>query len=353
MSESDAQLPSSMAAILQAGLWAPSADNRHPFRFEVTEHAIRLWGTEDLLQAPLHRRILSLISLGAVVENMCLEAARLGFTLTPRFLPVDVPPALIVDIACEASPPCDDPLAAAIRLRCTNRRFFHGPALADVEREALAAQVAAVAGVRMQWLDGKNLRKQALRLIRMAETERFGSRPLHQELFSAVRFDAGWHQAPAEGLAPGSLEIERPLRPLFARLRHWPVMRLLKLAGAHHLIGMRAGFVPCLTSPHLGVILASGEIEFAAIRAGRAFERLWLESSLRGLALQPLAASAIMTLPDYGGVSADVRRALQEGWADIAPGLQPFMVFRLGHAGAPSLRSARPPLSRFLGPASG
>ena len=107
-------------------------------------------------------------------------------------------------------------LDAALTRRHTNRRFFRGPPMTAREKEGLETEVAATPGARLLWLDDRDTRRRALQLIRIAERERFRDRHLHEELFSGIRFDVGWHSAAPEGLAPGSLEVEAPLRRAFA-----------------------------------------------------------------------------------------------------------------------------------------
>ena len=66
--------------IARSGVLAPSADNRHVFRIELGEASIRLWPTKEFASGTeRHRRILGLMSLGAVVENMQLRSGELGF----------------------------------------------------------------------------------------------------------------------------------------------------------------------------------------------------------------------------------------------------------------------------------
>ena len=64
--------------IAKAGILAPSADNDHVFRLEFMDAGIRLWPTTAFAAStePL-RRVLGLIALGAVVENMRLRAGEL------------------------------------------------------------------------------------------------------------------------------------------------------------------------------------------------------------------------------------------------------------------------------------
>ena len=339
-----------LVEIARSGVLAPSADNQHVFQIEIGDSFIRLWPTRAFSESTaLLRRVLGLISLGAVVENMQLRATEFGFIGHPQWLaPGNDTPLVQLNLR-PASKRTADVLAAAIPARCTNRRMYRGPGLTQDETTQLNADVAAVDGVQLIWLTG-NARKIALKSIWRAESERFLRQTLHEDIFSSVRFDLSWNDTAEIGLPPGSLEIESFARLPFKTLQHWPLMRPLTWLGIHYLVGLRAGWLPAWQAPALGVLTTSLPLEPGAIAAGSAFQRLWLRATLKGLALQPLAASAVLPLQSDAdnGASSELRSSLMANWQAIAPGLTPLMVFRLGRSAPPAVRSSREPLTRYL-----
>jgi hypothetical protein len=204
----------------------------------------------------------------------------------------------------------------------------------------------------VRWLTGED-RKIALHAIRIAETERFRRQALHEELFSAVRFDAKWNQGVSEGLPPGALGIELPMRAPFAGLRHWPLMHALSKLGVHGLLGLRAAYLPSALAPALGLLeVSEKDSATAAVLAGRALERTWLAATSQHLSFQPMAASTVLLRQraDGGWVSTptqqEIRRSLDritEDQADTA-----YMFFRVGHAATPKVRAGRPAFDKFL-----
>jgi hypothetical protein len=242
-------------------------------------------------------------------------------------------------VASEVARPSD--LAACILKRHTNRKFFRGPPLSGEEREAIQREAQGFEGVELLWLDAPGLRDSALRLARQAETERFRDEYFHRELFGSIRFELGWEQPSDEGLAPGSLEVERPMRAGFSALRFWPLMKLLTALGVHHTLGLRAGYFPCRLSPHLCALVTKLDLSGGALVGGRVFERLWLRASSLGLCLQPMAAAAVFSLPVSDRVRDALRERLAAGWARLAPGRQPLMLFRLGRAKPPTVINGR------------
>ena len=333
--------------ILEAGLLAPSADNRHMLRFQVGESHIHLLGSPEFEAAPFHRRILALTSLGAVVENMLLRAGVLALRAEVSW--GQAPTSPLATLQFSPGPALRSELEDAIPRRCTNRRvLFRGPRVSTEQQEGITAEAEDLQGVRLLWLDTSELRQQALRLITLAESERFRSEPLHKDLFSSIRFDVGWRATVTEGLPPGALEIEPPMRPLFRALQPWSTMRPLSVLGVHRIIGLRAAYAPCRMAPHLCILATTLDLDRGAIAVGRALERVWLRATCLDLAFQPLAASTLLALEGYREVEARVRQRLVDGWAQICPNALPLIVFRTGHARAPTMRSGRRAVQDFL-----
>ncbi|CAG9933475.1 hypothetical protein [Candidatus Nitrotoga arctica] len=325
--------------VLESAILAPSADNHHRIRFQFVDNTIRVYYTQaELPPQGGYKQVLALLSLGAVSENLTIAASRFGIGTETVLSPDPTQPDLIMQIRLKADQAEVDPLWPCIPLRHTNRRVhFRGPRMTDAERSELDA-ARTYPACQLVWLDEPIRRRQALRLMRQAETERFHNRILHEELFSAIRFDVGWHRACSEGLPPGALGVEPPLRAFFALLRHWPIMRLANLLGAHHMLGWRACDLPCRLAPHLGLLTVKNTDNQSVFDAGRSFQRLWLAATSQGRVLQPMPASALYALDGARaeGIPAKLQYDLAEGWKSSLGGAIPLMLFRIGFA-KPSL----------------
>lgn len=341
----------SLHAILEGAILAPSADNQHRVRFGLAGDTVSIRSTAVLPPAGGYKRVLALLSLGALSENLAIAASRFGMRGEPVLFPDPSEPDLVVRVRLEPDRATPDPLWEMIPLRHTNRRVrFHGPGMTAAERGELEAAVRAYPACQLSWLDQPQQRRQALRLMRRAETERFCNRVLHEELFSAIRFDAGWGNAAPEGLPPGALGVEPPLRPFFSLLRHWPVMRAANLLGAHRMLGWRSCDLPCRLAPHLGVLAVKKLDEQSVFDSGRAFQRLWLVATRHGRVLQPMPASALYALDGARaeGIPLPLQRALAAGWKASLGEVWPVMVFRMGKAKRQSVDSARLSLEHYL-----
>ncbi len=322
--------------ILEGAILAPSADNHHRVRFRLDHDTLRVTYTEPKLPPPAgYNRALALMSLGALVENLTITASRFGIRAVPLLLPDPNQPDWVLSIHLKPDQTVADPLWEMIPLRHTNRRvYFRGPRIAHAEQAELDSAAQLFPDCQLNWLDDSAIRNQILRLMRRAETERFRTRVLHEELFSAIHFETGWHASCPEGLPPGALGVEPLLRPVFALLRHWPVMRLTNLLGAHYMMGWRACDLPCRLAPNLGFLTVKNADDQSIFDVGRAFQRIWLTATSQGRVLQPMPASAIFALQGASkeGVPVDTQRSLADGWRTALGEAIPLMLFRMGFA---------------------
>lgn len=346
-----------LRAILAAAILAPSADNHHHIRFQTAGQALEVYLTVPAMPAAGgYKRTLELLSVGALLENLAVAAGHHGWSVTLTLFPDPGRPQLLCRVAWAPAGTAEEALWQAIPARQTNRRLvFRGPRMNPQERDLFDRAVAGEPGVELVWLDRARPRRRVLTLMRLAESARFRVPALHRDLFSAVRFDVGWQSGCDVGLPPGALGVERPLRASFALLRHWPVMRLMNLLGAHRLLGYRAAKLPARLSPHVGLIALDKVTDASLISAGRLFERVWLLATHLGYALQPMPAAALYAMAGAvdEGVPVRLQRHLALAWQAILPGRQPIMLFRLGRAQPLPVRTGRPPLEYYWPDAAG
>jgi hypothetical protein len=344
--------PERIAALADAANAAPSADNRHAFRLETGPDFLAIRAGESLSPADPSRRVLGILSLGAVTENLVLRGREVGLELTPSWHPAGpmAGAAGRVDFAIAECAPLRSPLAAAIVHRHTNRElFFRGPRLPETGLALLSRESDGLADTAVQWLDEPEARRCALRLVRRAETERFRNPVLHRELFGSIRFAAGWRATTTEGLPPATLGLSPVERPAFPLLRHWGVQRAANRVGAHWFVGWRGADLPCRLAPHLGVVAAGGPIEMAAFQAGRLLERVWLQATVLGMAFQVFAASPLYALDHSTAIGPALRKELANGWAKLCPpDTRAMVAFRMGRSPVPAVRAGRPEASTLL-----
>ncbi len=335
-------------AMAEAAILAPSADNCHDFRLKLSEESLRLRIPQETFEKlAAHRRFMSLIALGAAAESGNVAAAG---NCRAASLVFDGGPQPTATLSLLNAVVDRDELADAIPKRHTNRRMYRGPGPDEGLRIALGQQTSQIPECKLVWLDGP-LRRRVQMLIWAAESERFKRRTLHQELFESIRFDLGWKSSSTEALAPASLEVEAPMRPLFQALKHWPLMQSVNCVGGHRALGLRAGLMPSVRTPALAVLVCLGSSDGHSFSAGRALLRCWLAANFAGFSVQPMAASIVLMRQSDAddGASSRLRKHLRTEWRDVlGDGAEPMMVLRMGRATQPTARSQRLPLAAYL-----
>lgn len=334
-------------AILGAGIAAPSADNSQPWGFawsgddlDLRIDADRSGGVSDT------RYVLSDLAVGACIENMIIHARSLGYAADVQTFPREDDALWVARIHWRRDPECDqpDPLAGAIEQRHTDRSFpWRGP-IATETQTRLNAQAQLIPGPRLYWPPTPRERKAALNVIRQAERLRFSSPKLHAELFSSVRFSAGWHAACEEGLAPATLAVEPPMRPLFQALRRPALMSMLNRVGAASGLGWRSAWLPIRLSPGLCLLVIPSTARSDVLAGGRALQRVWLQATLDGLSVQPYAAAGVLSLGFVPVEPAFLRSLSRLGSSlgDLCGSGHGLVFLRLGYArSAPRFRSGR------------
>lgn len=340
--------------ILCAGIAAPSADNSQPWRFvwcgdedlELRIDALRSGRVSDT------RYVLSDLSAGACLENMVIHAESLGYAADVQLFPVREEELLVARIHWrrDAGLGIAEPLAGVIGQRHTDRSFpWRGPITADTQAR-LNEQTGMISGPRLWWPQTPRQRKAALNVIRRAEMLRFRSPTLHAELFSSIRFAAGWRTACEEGLAPATLAVEAPMRPMFQALRRPALMRMFNRLGAASVLGWRSAWLPIRLSPGLCLLVIPSTARSDVLSAGRALQRVWLQATLEGLSVQPYAAAGVLSL---GFVP--VEPAFQPSLSRLGSAMRGLCVpwhglvfLRLGHARSKArVRSGRRALASF------
>lgn len=330
------------AAIVCAGIAAPSADNSQPWRFAWRDDVLDLYidaGRSGRVSDT--RFVLSDLAAGACLENMAVRALSLGFVAEAQAFPDHNDPLWVARIRWRRDPAIAPaaPLADAIDKRHVDRSFpWRGAITADVQAR-LDAQARKIPRAWLWWPQTRREKASAVSIIRQAETLRFRSPTLHAELFSSIHFAAGWQGTSEEGLAPSTLAVEPPLRPVFQALRHPPVMATLNRLGAAWMLGWRSAWLPIRLSPGLCLLVVASAARSDVLAGGRALQRVWLEATLAGLSVQPYAAAGVLGLgfvpvePVFQPVVARLNAALRH----LCASDHGLVFLRLGHA-----RSAPP-----------
>ncbi len=289
----DPSLRGTPLALVAAGVLAASPHNTQPWLFRVSDSSVEIFadasrhlGAMDPFLREMH------IGLGCAIENIALAAPSNGYaltveaapgslvTLTERQAPIHAATLRLKRLAAPLAAP---PLYEAIPRRHTNRYpYERGQALPAAWREAVA-NVSADAEIRI-FLFEEGPQRAAVDAAVVEATEAIvANAPMIGDSDRWIRTSSAdvekYRSGPTldtAGLSSLTLLLAKLLPDLPARVSHnaW-------------LSQTRDGQLT--TAPVTGIVAVRDRFgRPAALKAGRAWQRLHLASTLLGVAMQPL-----------------------------------------------------------------
>jgi hypothetical protein len=136
--------------ILRAGIQASSGDNVQPWKFQVNENTISLYLDRNADNSFFNvNQLASIISCGAVIENMRIAATLFGLAADIKLLPDDRNESLMATVSLSNSGCESDPLSAMIWQRQTNRKFYSKAPIPESDLECILKTADAFPGVKL------------------------------------------------------------------------------------------------------------------------------------------------------------------------------------------------------------
>ena len=330
--------------LVEAGRWAPSADNSQPWHFVFDGSVLTLGFGGERGNALGRNHPANLLGMGTVEENLVQAAKEAGidihewsFSSSGEHYFLRMPEPLGDQKTSMVVP-------SRIRERHTNRGPFESSPLVPELVQWIESQQEG--GCHALVFREKKSIESLAELVRRASELRFRTREIHLWLADSLRFTPG-EIARGEGLDINTLSLP-PGGVLLSRfLADWRRMELLNRFGAYKLLGRieasqltRAGAVVA--------IVADGMATADWISAGRLLERLWIETNARGLAVHPyFVLSDQLHRLETGQTSSGLRPEAGELAEDSRKLFSgngiPLMLFRVGRAKQTAVRSRRLP----------
>lgn len=343
--------------VMEAGIQAPSGDNIQPWLFHRAGDRLEIRvDAKDKSFFNIDDRA-ALISLGGVAENMRVAASLHG--LEARVAP---PPTVAeaARVSLEKTGAAEDPLAAVLWERETNRRPHDGTPLEQPELDAMTA-AAEARGARLRWVVRREDLKTLGDMSYWADRARVILRECHVTLCDAYRLNADEARRRGDGFSFGNLLVRWDQKIFLRATKPWPVMRAMNALGAGNMIA-NLSRQWMTASAGVGLLMVRDDSPAAVFDGGAAFERVWLTAALHGLAFQPMASLPFFwarwkALGPEGfppEARAHVARAVEKLGAVFPDedfdrqGL--IMLFRVGRAGPLPEGTFRRPLASFFHP---
>jgi hypothetical protein len=341
-----------ITAILEKACAAPSGDNCQPWRYGFQDDVISVYNIpgRDVSQFNAKQRA-SYIALGAFIENAVAAAAAHQLSGQVSYFPRDSDPDLVALIKLVPDAAAVEPLAQEIQERCTNRRRYQGGSLSPAQQQALVESVAPFAQAKVRLFSGSD-QKRIAQVIGLNDRLVFENRDLHAFLFDHIRWNAAEAKESGDGLDIGTLELAAIDDLAFRVFKHYDVVQVLNLVGVSHIIAANARKL-ARSAAAIGVISLRGNGAQDYLVCGRALERVWLEATRQKLAFQVMTGITCLMGRvmdnDPGSLNASHAALVREGHQTLSSLLgnseeTPMIIFRVGFAPLPSVRSLRLPV---------
>jgi len=336
--------------IVTAGSLAPSGDNLQPWRFRMDGESLLVVDDRTRDHSLFNvQNLASYIALGATLENILLAARRYNYRADICYFPDPQNHDLIARVSFDYGSEID-PLAEAIERRCTNRKPYSKRPLDEATLKRLDLDSKRFSGLRLIWLRDQDSLKKLGAIVARADRLLFENPLIHSHLFSTLRWNAEEAEATRDGLPIETLELGALGSKAFRILKNWSVVKTLNRFGFSGLATRQSALLMRRCSA-AGLLTAPDTSPASFVHIGQAFQRLWLEATHAGLALQPMTAVVFLQLKDvlgeHDGLNAEQIPVVKSLRADLAriyriqSGNIPAMHFRIGYAPAPSAKTVR------------
>ncbi len=348
----DGERDARIAKILSAAVAAPSGDNSQPWRF-----VFRAPNTIEFHAIPEKDNALfnldgsgTFFALGAALENAILEAKALGFEPEVVYRGEGSLVAALVLREGGMLSGAERELQQAIPLRHTNRKAYKKVPLTEDDQRALLAAAEGANGASLSLLEDAGVMAPISRALTTMEETALGNKPLHALFFGSIFWSKERNDAGEHGLYVYTLELPPPARLFFKALRHWSVAKAFAKIGFPKMVAAINAKQNASASA-FGVITVDRFDRARYVEAGRLLERVWLAAAARGMSLQIVTGLLFLarTLEQEApaGFSEEERALVREAYARIRKNLgsaeEPFLIFRVGYAEAPTAVSFRKP----------
>lgn len=346
----DAEFKEKIKKICTAAVAAPSGDNSQPWRF--------VFRAPDMLEfhaIPEKDNVLlnvddsgTLIALGAAIQNAELEAKSLGLSSEIRYNKEGTLVATFIFHKGGGLSETERDLQQAITLRHSNRKPYKKIPLTEDDRKFLLDTAGGSTGISFSFVEDEKLMALISRALTTMEEIALKNKPIHKLFFQSIFWSKARNSEGKSGLYIKTLELPPPAQLLFKILRYWSVANFLAWIGFPKMVA-ETNAKQNASASAFGVITVNRFDRTSYLEAGRLLERVWLATAAHGMSLQIVTGllflARAMKHETSSIFSAGERASVQKAYARIRENLkgtdEPFLMFRVGYAAAPSAVSFR------------
>jgi hypothetical protein len=341
-----------LSVILNAAVRAPSGDNSQPWAFGTYEKKITVFYFPEKDNPILnYKNRGTLISVGAVIENIITQASDLGYSTKVKYLfntsinELESRKA-IAEIDIQSNGLDQKPLLSEyIYKRATNRKRYSTEFVNFDRRENYLSEVKCLL------VTDNYLKKEVGRLLSVMEYVALRNKTLHRYFFKDIVWTQEEESSKKHGLYLKTLELPAPVRAIFRIIKHWQLMRIFNFFRFPSLASRANADV--YGSSGAICLLSVENTDISFVKAGQKLQSIWLRAVRDGLSIQIVAGLVFLgeklkkgeVVEDLS--TKDRNQAIQsyENLLDIFKVVHPentaALVFRIGKAPPPSAASSK------------
>ena len=338
--------------LVSFGVLAPSGGNAQPWRFVAKGGRVRcLVSTDGARTLNDFQHTASFAALGAAVENMVLAAPAMGLSAEVVF-PSDVnDPRVACDVVfrVDDSSYAVDPLCAMLGARCTNRKPGTGAPI-SARAAARLAEAAEERKGKLLLVTDRAAMDEVGAILGQNDRMMFLSRKHNEEMGAELRWTEEEALRTRDGLDVLTLDVPPAALAAVRLATTWKAVEFSAKMGGGGALEKTARY-SLASSSAVGLVVFPGTASRSYFEGGRALERVWLEATAQGLAVQPWSAMIYLfaRLERGGGKGLEPKVREQLGELrqrflrvfEVPEGSAEILLFRLAKADAPSARSLR------------
>ena len=340
--------------LVKAGIQAPSGDNCQPWKFDVHENRIDLFLDPHKDESFFNvNQIASLISCGAVVENIKIAASALGLDAEIDFFELEKNmDNKVAAINFVRNNNQIDPLSEFVWKRHTNRKFYEKKLIPQKTIDLLISSIKDFPETTLHIITDRNDLKKLAKIIYQVDRIRTEHRPLHDHLMSMIRFTDQETFQTKDGLPLKNLEAGLAGEMFLRLTKPWWVMNIMNKIGIGRMVALHS-YQGIMNSSGAALLTINEMDEKSFILGGRALERIWLTLSSLGIAMQPMTAITLFYLRQalkgsqaFSEQHKKMLERLEPQYLDLFPHIQEenkgqVMLFRFGYAQDINCRTLR------------
>ncbi len=345
--------------IVEAGIWAPSADNCQPWRFIWDGTTLQVIHDESRSKFLYNvKNIASLVTFGAVIENIIIAAEHFGYKASISYFPHGHQESIVANIRFDQQPQkIEEGLFPWIKKRMVNRKFYSWERIDKKNKETLLKIVDNYPGTHLHWTESKQDIKKLATIVATGDRILFEHPELHGALFRWIRWSKEEEEKTKDGMGLDVLELNPVQQHLFPILASWKRMRILNRFGLSWFASTQS-YRLLRSAPAACLITTDGTDRLSYLTGGRLMQRIWLTTSSLGIAFQPMTGiTFLISIQNLAGgsglnpVHQGQIMSIQDRLKDIFPfdkGNGLIMLFRMGWASSPTAHSIRRPVEEVL-----